>query len=40
MMHMPLVLVMMMVFLVAVVFGGLIAVRVLGGRHVDRDHPQ
>ena len=39
MMHMPLVLVLMMTFLVVLVLGGLVAVRVLGGRHVNRDHP-
>ena len=40
MMHMPWVLVTLMAFLVVVVLGGLVAVRVLFGKQVDRDHPR
>lgn len=40
MMHMPWVLVALMVFLVLVVLGSLGAVRALGRKQVDHDHPQ
>lgn len=40
MMHMAWVLVTLMGFLVVVVLGALVSVRVLGSKQVDRDHPQ
>ena len=40
MMHMPWVLVVLMVFLVLVTLGSLVAVRLLGGKQADHDHPR
>jgi len=40
MMHMPWVLVVLMVFLVLVTLGSLVAVRLVGGKQFDHDHPQ